>query len=130
MVVVYIGLGSNIGNRDKNLERAIDFLNLLAGKLITMSGLYESEPWGFKSEHKFLNQVIKIETSLDPFILLDKISQIERDMGRKKNTARYTDRIIDIDILFYDKLKVNQDNLQIPHPRILQRKFTAASVCC
>ena len=124
MASVYLSLGSNLGNRKKNLEKAISFISEEAGKIISVSSFYQSEPQGFKSENDFLNAVILIETTLSPFELLAKTQEIEKKIGRKtKSTETYSDRIIDIDILFYDDLIVDTPELKIPHPLWKERDF-------
>ena len=130
---VFLGLGSNLGDRQANIQRAIDLISERVGEVIRRSSLIESEPWGFESENKFLNGVILCETTLTPRQVLRKTQKIERDMGRKKKTVNcqlstvncqlYSDRPIDIDILLYDDLTVDEPDLKIPHPLMLERDF-------
>jgi len=122
---VFLGLGSNLGERQANIERAIELISERVGEVIRRSSLIETEPWGFESENKFLNGVILCETTLTPRQVLRKTQKIERDMGRKKktNSHLYTDRPIDIDILLYDDLTVDEPDLKIPHPRMQEREF-------
>lgn len=126
---VYLGLGSNLGDRQANIERAIELISERVGEVIRRSSLIETEPWGFESENKFLNGVILCETTLTPRQVLRKTQKIERDMGRKKKTAPsaksriYSDRGIDIDILLYDDLTVDEPDLKIPHPLMQEREF-------
>jgi len=125
----YLGLGSNEGNRDELLERAIALTDEKAGKLVCRSSIFESEPWGFVSEHKFLNCVIAIETTLTPTRLLDVTQRIERQLGRRHKTSPailnpdYKDRPIDIDILLYDNRQIHTSRLIVPHPLMLKREF-------
>ena len=124
MSFVYLSLGSNLGNKKTNLEKAVSLISKEVGKVISVSSFYQSAPCGFESENDFLNAVILIETSLSPFELLAKTQEIEKKMGRKtKTTETYSDRIIDIDILFYDDLIVNTPELKIPHPLWKERDF-------
>lgn len=124
MALVYLGLGTNLGNKRQNLNEAIQRLSLCAGSIISASAFYRSAPWGFQSENEFLNAVILLETSLSPFDLLAKTQETEREMGREaKKTTSYSDRIIDIDILLYDNLIIDQPTLKIPHPLITERDF-------
>lgn len=124
MALVYLGLGTNLGNKQQNLNEAIQRLSLCAGNIISESAYYTSAPWGFKSENEFLNAVILLETNLSPFGLLEKTQETEREMGREaKKSASYSDRIIDIDILLYDNLVIDQPTLKIPHPFITERDF-------
>ena len=126
---VYLGLGSNLGDRQANIERAIELISERVGEVIRRSSLIETEPWGFESENKFLNGVILCETTLTPRQVLRKTQKIERDMGRKKKTSPsaksriYSDRGIDIDILLYDDLTVDEPDLKIPHPLMQEREF-------
>lgn len=130
---VYLGLGSNLGDCRKNLIRAIRLIGERVGTVVRQSSFIETEPWGFQSENKFLNAVILCETERTPREVLLLTQQIERDMGRKKkvngqgltvNGQRvYADRIVDIDILLYDDLTVDEPDLKIPHPLMHERDF-------
>lgn len=121
---VYLGLGSNLGERKELIQKAITLVNERIGTVIRQSSLIETEPWGFESSHKFLNGVILCETALTPREVLKGTQQIERELGRKKKTTlNYKDRPIDIDILLYDDLKVDEPDLKIPHPLMQQRDF-------
>ncbi len=120
----YLLLGSNLGDREKFLEEAILLLSEKAGKIISWSSVYETEPWGFETQNSFLNRVILVQTDLMPEELLHVILEIERVMGRKRVKEGYDSRIIDIDILFYDDLISHTDDLTIPHPRMHLRRFT------
>ena len=121
---VYLGLGSNLGERKELIEKAIALIGERIGTVTRQSSLIETEPWGFESSHKFLNGVILCETSLTPREVLKGTQQIERELGRKKKTTlTYKDRPIDIDILLYDDLKVDEPDLKIPHPLMHQRDF-------
>lgn len=124
MAIVYIGLGTNLGNKQKNLKSAIDLISQHVGELLIKSSFFESNPWGFESEHIFLNAVIKMETILQPMELLAKTQEIEVKMGRTNKTQKvYSDRLIDIDILFYDNIVVDVPELKIPHTLLTQRDF-------
>ncbi len=122
---VFLGLGSNLGERQANIERAIELISERVGEVIRRSSFIETEPWGFESENKFLNGVILCDTTFTPRQVLRKTQKIERDMGRKKKTSslQYSDRPIDIDILLYDDLTVDEPDLKIPHPRMQEREF-------
>ena len=118
-------LGSNRGNRMMILEQAIREIQENAGYALAFSSLYESEPWGFEDDIPFINQVVVIKTALSPKHLLNTLLSIENALGRvRKATSVYSPRPIDIDILFYDDLIVNEPDLQIPHPRMQNRMFT------
>ena len=118
-------MGSNLGDCRKNLERAIRLIGNRVGQVTRQSSFIETEPWGFESQNKFLNAVILCETTKTPREVLLLTQQIERDMGRRKKSVSggYADRPIDIDILLYDDLTVDEPDLKIPHPLMQQRDF-------
>ena len=122
---VYFSLGSNLGNRAELLERALTLLNQEIGNLVFRSSFYETEPWGFSSEHPFLNACCLYETELSPIEVLHKTQQIEKELGRKRKSKnkKYHDRPIDIDLLLYDNLQLSSPTLTLPHPRIDERDF-------
>lgn len=141
---VYLGLGSNLGNRQQNIENAVRLVQERVGQVVRQSSLMESEPWGFESCHNFLNAVILCQTTKTPHEVLTLTQQIERDLGRKKKSTRlpvsqtettrltvsqklsdrqYADRPIDIDILLYDDLTLDEPDLKIPHPLMHKRDF-------
>ncbi len=123
MVKVYIGVGSNLGDRKKNIEKAYKFLNNIQGiKIRKTSSIIETEPWGYKNQPKFLNTVWEIETELSPEKLLKTLKKIEKTVGRKK-TFKWGPRVIDLDILIYGRKTINKKNLKIPHPQIKNRVF-------
>ncbi len=121
MSIVYLALGSNLGDRAANLEAA---RNALAPQvaLAAASGIYETDPWGYADQPAFLNQVVQAETQLDPLGLLDHLKNIEQALGRRQ-TFRYGPRLIDLDILLYDDLVYEDARLTIPHPRLVERAF-------
>ena len=135
---VYLGLGSNLGDREENLRKAIELIGQRIGEVLRQSSFIETEPWGFESENKFLNGVILCETTLTPRQLLRATQRIERELGKKKSHATkrshnsslftihyslYHDRPIDIDILLYDDLTIDEPDLKIPHPLMKERDF-------
>lgn len=120
---VYIGIGSNLGKKKENyLEALTRIAKIPKTRIIKESSPYESEPLG-ESKEWYVNGVVEIETELKPDLLLKKCKNIERAMGRKKVRKRWGARIIDLDILLYDNLKVEKKNLKIPHPEMHKRKF-------
>ncbi len=124
MIQTYIGLGSNLGDRIAKLNSAISKVNLTIGEVTKCSSFYESEPWGFESTEQFVNCVIQIQTNLSPNELLAQLKEIEREMGRNQRISMiYTDRVIDLDILYYGEERMEFDCLSIPHPRIYDRRF-------
>lgn len=125
MHTVYLGLGTNLGDKEANLKLAVEEIDKRVGKVTSLSAFYVTEPWGFSSENSFLNAACAVDTSLSPFEVLSMTQEIERDLGRVKKTVNgnYSDRPIDIDILLYDDLQVNTPELTIPHPLMNQREF-------
>lgn len=125
MNIVYLLLGSNLNDRPALLQRARSGISSRIGNITKESSLYESEPWGFDSDMRFLNQVIRVETNCSPLNILDEILKIESELGRiRKNNDNYSSRTMDIDILFFNDEIINEINLTIPHPRIQERMFT------
>ena len=121
---VYLGLGSNQGDREEYIRKAISLIGERVGEVLRQSSLIETEPWGFQSENKFLNGVILVATALTPREVLQATQKIERTLGRRKKTSlHYQDRPIDIDILLYDDLHIDEPDLKIPHPLMHQRDF-------
>lgn len=125
MHTVYLALGTNLGNRKAIMREAIDNIGKKVGTVMRQSSFYETEPWGFESPNLFLNACICVSTKLAPRQLLEVTQAIERDMGRIEKTVglQYVDRIIDIDILLYDDLHINEPDLIIPHPLMEEREF-------
>ena len=125
VVEVFLALGSNLGGRRANLEKAISPIEERVGKVCHVSSFLETEPWGFQSDNSFVNACVKVETSLSPRALMLQTQQIERDMGRKQKSTdgKYHDRIIDIDILLYGNISVDEPGLKIPHPLMEERDF-------
>jgi 2-amino-4-hydroxy-6-hydroxymethyldihydropteridine diphosphokinase len=124
-MMIYLGLGSNLGHKNANIDNAIRKIEAVVGEVIRRSDYYVSAPWGFESEHDFVNVVICVETALQPFELLRQLQKIEKEMGREQKTAGgvYTDRIIDIDILLYEDLVLDSPELKVPHPLMKERDF-------
>lgn len=125
MATVYLGLGTNLGDKEANLRTAIYKLQERIGKQVSLSSFYETAPWGFESGHSFLNAAIGLETSLSPIEILHITQEIEKELGRTKKSVNgsYSDRLIDIDILLYDTLVLQTPELTIPHPLMTERDF-------
>lgn len=124
MATAYIGLGTNMGDKRGNLIRASALLAERVGDVLALSSVYETEPWGFESENRFLNAVIVLSTPLSPWELLDVTRLIEIEMGRiGKSDGSYHDRIIDIDLLMVDDLVIRSERLTLPHPLMRERRF-------
>jgi len=120
---VYIGLGSNVGNKADNLARAIHLIqNIEDVHLIKMSSLYQTAPWGKTDQEDFINQVIEIETELLPLDLLHRLQDIEIKLGRHRD-VRWGPRSIDLDVLLYGRETIDLEELKVPHPYLLQRLF-------
>lgn len=118
---IFIGLGTNLGDREANLRRAIQSLSPEVS-VVQESSLYQTPPWGFEDQPDFYNQVIEARTELSPRALLFFLKTIERQMGREK-TFRYGPRLIDLDILFFGQQVLCEEAIQIPHPRLEERAF-------
>lgn len=129
MTKLYLLLGGNLGDKKSVFAEARMILEKAIGKITAQSALYETEPWGFDSEDLFWNQVLEITTVLSPDEVLQQTQNAETGLGRIRKANQYTSRIIDIDILFYGELIINQANLIVPHPRIQERKFTLIPLC-
>ena len=125
MPTTYLSLGSNLGDRKQLLHSAINEIAERVGRVEAISSCIETEPVGFDSVHLFLNMAVRVRTELNPYELLKVLKQLERDLGRtrKSHDGFHYDRTIDIDILLYDNLEVNSEELQIPHPRMWERDF-------
>ena len=122
MSIAYIGIGSNLGNREENCQKAIALLIEKNIKITKRSSLYEIEAWGVKEQPRFINMAVEIETNLEPAELLKVIKEIENSMGRREG-IRWGPRVIDLDVLLYDDLILKTGELEIPHPAIKDREF-------
>jgi len=124
MAKVYLGLGTNLGDKENNLRNALTEIERRVGNVVSLSAFYETTPWGFVSDNSFLNAVACIETPLCPQKVLQETKIIEKELGRTEKTVEeYTDRLIDIDILLYDDLILCEEGLVIPHPLMTSRAF-------
>ena len=122
MSIVYLGLGSNLGEREKNCLRAIELLNQNGLVVLKQSSLYETQPWGNTAQPLFINMAVEAVTDLEPADLLFLLKRIEKEMGRTE-TVKWAPRIIDLDILLYGDIVLNAGSLKIPHPLIEEREF-------
>jgi 2-amino-4-hydroxy-6-hydroxymethyldihydropteridine diphosphokinase len=122
MSIVYLGIGSNLGNREGNCKRALELIENKGILIRKKSSLYETVPWGIKDQPLFLNMVIAIETELRPKELLKVLQDLETEVGRVKS-FKWGPRKIDLDILLYDDLIFHDDTLTIPHPLMHKRDF-------
>lgn len=130
MAKVYVGLGTNLGDKEQNLRDAVQKIEEQIGKVVSLSAFYVTAPWGFTSENSFLNAAACVETELSPLDVLQKTQAIERELGRMKKSIHgaYSDRLIDIDLLLYDDLVLSVTSptgaeLNLPHPLMTERDF-------
>jgi 2-amino-4-hydroxy-6-hydroxymethyldihydropteridine diphosphokinase len=128
MPIVYIGIGSNIGDRRSSCLKAIALLEAGGVKVLKRSSLHETEPWGVKEQPRFLNMAIEAETGMAPRELLSFLKKIEDQMGRTR-TVKWGPRTIDLDILFYGDMIIREPDLEIPHPFMHARDFVLEPLC-
>ncbi len=121
--------GSDLGDRNANLEAAISLINQRIGRIVAASSIVETEPWGFESDTQFLNQALLVETHLDPESLLKNVLEIEREIGRERKETQWTSRIIDIDIVCSENRSYHSNNLTIPHKHLHERSFVLNPLC-
>jgi 2-amino-4-hydroxy-6-hydroxymethyldihydropteridine diphosphokinase len=123
-MTVYLALGTNLGDKPLNLQEALSLIAEKIGCFSAISSVYETEPWGFESDNKFLNQVVAVETDLSPIEILTQTQEIERQIGRMEKTVHsYSDRLMDIDLILYGPVVLNTEKIQVPHPRFHERRF-------
>lgn len=122
---IYLGLGTNLGDKEANLHAAVKEINERIGEVTSLSAFYMTAPWGFSSENPFLNAACRVETILSPLEVLERTQAIERDLGRVKKSVdgNYSDRLIDIDLLLYGDLILDTPVLTLPHPLMTKRRF-------
>ena len=118
----YLLIGGNVGNRLENMEKAAELIGAKAGEISKRSTMYETEAWGKSDQPAFLNQVLRVQTDLEPQALLETILGIEQEMGRMRQ-EKYGPRTVDIDILLYNDMVLESDELSIPHPQLHMRRF-------
>ncbi len=130
MDLIYLSLGTNLGRRELHLQEAVKLIQSRIGKPERVSRYYESEPWGFSSAHSFYNCCLSLKTTMAPLLLMDELLAIEKEMGRqrekmdeKRGEKGYSDRIIDIDLLFYGDCQMDHPGLTLPHPSLEDRRF-------
>lgn len=130
MAKVYVGLGTNLGDKEQNLRDTVQKIEEQIGKVVSLSAFYVTAPWGFTSENSFLNAAACVDTDLSPLAVLQETQAIERELGRTKKSVDgvYSDRLIDIDLLFYEDLVLSVTSptgaeLNLPHPLMTERDF-------
>ena len=121
--MLYLLLGANLGDRARTLRRVVDLIAKRVGPVVKQSGLYETAPWGITEQPAFLNQVLAVQTALEPEAVLVQTQLIEQDLGRVRR-EKWGARVIDVDILYYDNLVRQSETLTLPHPYLHQRRFT------
>ena len=125
MTRVYLGLGTNLGDKRKNLDDALLVIKERIGTVVSLSSFYETAPWGFESQNSFLNAAVGVDTALTPEALMQATQEIEKQLGRRHKSVQkvYHDRPIDIDILLYGDTVLQTETLTIPHPEMTERRF-------
>jgi 2-amino-4-hydroxy-6-hydroxymethyldihydropteridine diphosphokinase len=118
VILAYVGLGSNLGDRESLIRQAAELVGA-----VRLSSIVESEPWGYEHQPRFLNAVAELETVLAPRQLLDHLLDVERRLGRERIGPRWGPRTIDLDLLLYDDLELDEPGLTLPHPRLHERRF-------
>ena len=123
--MVYLGLGTNLGDKEQNLRMSIKKIEERIGNVVSLSAFYATAPWGFSSENSFLNAAVCVETTLLPLQVLEETQRIERELGRTEKSVNglYADRLIDIDLLLYDDRVMDAEGLILPHPLMTERRF-------
>ena len=123
--MVYLGLGTNLGDKEQNLRMSIKKIEERIGNVVSLSAFYATAPWGFSSENSFLNAAVCVETTLLPLQVLEETQRIERELGRTEKSVNglYADRVIDIDLLLYDDRVMDAEGLILPHPLMTERRF-------
>jgi len=119
---IWVGLGSNLGDRKENIARAIEALSSIA-EVTNSSPIYESPAWGYDSDNSYYNSCVEVKSELDAISFLSRIKSLENEMGRTRSENGYADRSIDIDILFFDQEVIETSDLIVPHPRLHERLF-------
>ena len=123
--MVYLGLGTNLGDKEQNLRMSVKKIEERIGNVVSLSAFYATAPWGFSSENSFLNAAVCVETTLLPLQVLEETQRIERELGRTEKSVNglYADRLIDIDLLLYDDRVMDAERLILPHPLMSERRF-------
>lgn len=125
MHIVFFSLGSNLGQRKRNIKAALKLIEKRVGTIVCSSSFIETAPWGYESANKYINMCVKVQTALTPEEVLDTTQEIEKALGRTQKSLNgiYHDRLIDIDMLLYDKRNIQTEHLTLPHPRMRERDF-------
>ena len=126
MNLIYLSLGSNLGQREQFLQEALKHIQNRIGGIESVSRYYESEAWGFSSAYSFYNCCLSLQTTIEPLPLMDLLLEIEQEMGRLRQGMGYSDRVIDIDMLLYGDRQMDHPRLTLPHPSMGDRRFVLA----
>ncbi|MBT8332337.1 MAG: 2-amino-4-hydroxy-6-hydroxymethyldihydropteridine diphosphokinase [Deltaproteobacteria bacterium] len=130
MHIAYISVGSNLGDRLQNCRQGITALTRRGdSRILAQSRMYMTEPVDYEDQDWFINMAVKLETTKDPFELLDTIKSVQRAAGRKHDEIRFGPRVLGLDIIFFDDLVLDSDRLVVPHPRMHQRRFVLKPIC-
>jgi 2-amino-4-hydroxy-6-hydroxymethyldihydropteridine diphosphokinase len=131
MTRCYLLFGSNQGDKESLLEQACTLINNRCGLLVERSSAYTTEPWGFEAEEWFLNELLVVETEMDPDTLMDTLLEIEAELGRVRHPEKqgYCSRTVDLDILYYGDKIIHTEKVTVPHPRLHLRKFALMPLC-
>lgn len=123
--MIYLGLGANLGDKERNLRMSVKKIEERIGDIVSLSAFYATAPWGFSSGNSFLNAAVCVETNLLPLQVLKETQRIEQELGRteKSVNGQYSDRLIDIDLLLYDDRVIDTEELILPHPLMTERRF-------
>ncbi|HKJ41515.1 MAG TPA: 2-amino-4-hydroxy-6-hydroxymethyldihydropteridine diphosphokinase, partial [Sunxiuqinia sp.] len=123
---LFLLLGGNLGNKKQVFANCLKLIQSRIGEIKTASSIYETEPWGFESDDLFWNQAILVETKLKPEQVLKETQQIEHELGRVRKQDQYVSRLMDVDLLLYDDVVLQTSTLELPHPRMAERRFVLA----
>jgi len=126
MKLIYLSLGSNLGQREQFLQEALKLIQSRIGRIESVSRYYESEAWGFSSAYNFYNCCLSLQTTIEPLPLMDMLLDIEHEMGRLREGKGFSDRVIDIDMLLYEERQLDHPRLTLPHPSMADRRFVLA----
>ena len=129
MKIVFLGIGTNLGDRTANLKVAVARIEEYIGPVLKASSVFETEPWGFETKDEFLNMVVKVETKLSPSRILQDLLLIESLFGRVRGEKRNSSRVIDLDIILYEDWIIDEIGLKIPHPLMHERRFVLVPLC-
>ncbi|MFM7104114.1 MAG: 2-amino-4-hydroxy-6-hydroxymethyldihydropteridine diphosphokinase [Flavobacteriales bacterium] len=129
MRLIYLSLGSNLGNRLELLSETRDFIEFNIGDIVNSSDVYETEPWEMENVEPFLNQVLSVRTAMSNTQIINEISEIDAFYGRKRSTEKYLSREMDVDVLFIEQEIIDTPKLKVPHPKISERRFILEPLC-